>query len=299
MLACVAVPLERTVADCSPMSEAFSEILRRHDVWRGDDLAQVASPGVPSGFAALDVALPGSGWPTGALTEILPAHEGIGELRLLGPALARLTREQRLVAWIAPPHLPYAPALAASGIDPDHVLVVKTRTPQETLWAVEQALRANACGAVLAWPPVRVKYPELRRLQIAAEGGRSVAVLFRPPQAASESSPAALRLALETAPNALRVRVLKRRGGPLARPIVLDELARYREAKRSDLEIAQSEPAVPHDCTSIAKRGSSDAPLLCPPSSAQSIDGHPDHALDRATPSEPSARGDCPRLAPA
>jgi cell division inhibitor SulA/protein ImuA len=274
-------------------------LLARPDIWRGDARGAIAQPVVSSGFASLDAALPSGGWPLGALTEVMPAHEGIGELRLLGPALAAVARSGRMVAWIAPPHLPYAPALAAAGIDLARILVVKTRTPQETLWAVEQALRANACGAVLAWPPVRVKYPELRRLQIAAEGGRSVAVLFRPPQAASESSPAALRLALETAPNALRVRVLKRRGGPLARPIVLDELARYREAKRSDLEIAQSEPAVPHDCTSIAKRGSSDAPLLCPPSSAQSIDGHPDHALDRATPSEPSARGDCPRLAPA
>jgi cell division inhibitor SulA/protein ImuA len=239
----------------STLNEAFSEILRRHDVWRGDDLAQVARPSVPSGFAALDAALPGGGWPTGALTEILPAHEGIGELRLLGPALAQLTHERRLVAWIAPPHLPYAPALAASGIDLDHVLVVKTRTPQETLWAVEQALRANACGAVLAWPSARAKYAELRRLQIAAEGGRSAAVLFRPPQAAHESSPAALRLALETAPGALRVRVLKRRGGPLARPIVLDELARQRESRKTDLEVVRSEPATLRDHSHVARAG--------------------------------------------
>ncbi len=239
----------------STLNEAFSEILRRHDVWRGDDLAQVARPSVPSGFAALDAALPGGGWPTGALTEILPAHEGIGELRLLGPALAQLTHERRLVAWIAPPHLPYAPALAASGIDLDHVLVVKTRTPQETLWAVEQALRANACGAVLAWPSARAKYAELRRLQIAAEGGRSAAVLFRPPQAAHESSPAALRLALETAPGALRVRVLKRRGGPLARPIVLDELACQRDSRKTDLEVVRSEPATLRDHSHVARAG--------------------------------------------
>jgi len=319
------------------VNEAFSEILRRHDVWRGNDLAQVASPGVPSGFAALDAALPGGGWPTGTLTEILPAHEGIGELRLLGPALARLTREQRLVAWIAPPYLPYAPALAASGIDLERVLVVRTRTPQETLWAVEQGLRANACGAVLAWPPARVKYPELRRLQIAAEGGRGVAVLFRPTQAADESSPAALRLALETAPGTLRVRVLKRRGGPLARPIVLDELAHSREtrrcnpevgqsepaivrdlsptqqsgspaqggavpareARRCDPEVGRSEPVVLHDLSSAMQTGSPDAPLTGPPSNAQPIDGNTDHALDCARPSESAARSDRPWLAPA
>ncbi|MCX7891789.1 MAG: translesion DNA synthesis-associated protein ImuA [Burkholderiales bacterium] len=213
--------------------EAFDAILARHDVWRGDGLAQAARPAVPTGFAALDAALPGGGWPTAALSECLPAHEGIGELRLFGPALARLARERRLLAWIAPPHLPYAPALAAAGIDLERVLVVKTRTPQETLWATEQALRANACGAVLAWPPERVKYAELRRLQLAAEGRGAVAVLFRTPPAAAESSPAALRLALETAPGALAVRVLKRRGGPLGRPLLLEELAPGRDLPRA------------------------------------------------------------------
>jgi hypothetical protein len=88
------------------------------------------------------------------------------------------------------------------------------------LWAAEQALASNACGAVLAWLP-RAKYAELRRLQIAAEGGRAPAFLFRSAEAASESSPAALRIALGTSNGGLAVEVLKRRGTPLARPILL------------------------------------------------------------------------------
>jgi hypothetical protein len=77
-----------------------------------------------SGFAALDAELPGGGWPLGALCELLPRHVGIGELRLLGPALASLSAAGRSLAWIAPPHRPYAPALAAAGIDLARVLVV-------------------------------------------------------------------------------------------------------------------------------------------------------------------------------
>ena len=65
----------------------------------------------------LDAELPGGGWPATALIEILPQHEGIGELRILGHTLARLSNEGRSLAWIAPPHLPYAPALQAAGID--------------------------------------------------------------------------------------------------------------------------------------------------------------------------------------
>jgi len=175
---------------------------------------------MPTGFPALDVELPGGGWPAAALTEILPEHEGIGELRILGPALASLSAHGRWLAWIAPPYLPYAPALQAAGIDLARLLLVKTRSPRETLWAIEQALRSNACGAVLAWPE-KIAWPELRRLQLATEGSRALAVLFRPPRAAGEASPAALRLALDTCEGDLAVRILKRRGAVLDRPIRL------------------------------------------------------------------------------
>ena len=175
---------------------------------------------MPSGFAELDAELPGRGWPTAALTEILPQHEGIGELRILGPALAALAREGRMLVWIAPPHLPYPPALAAAGIGLARFLVVRTRSPRETLWATEQALRSNACGAVLAWPGSS-KYAELRRLQLATAGNPVLAVLFRPPQVACESTPAALRLGLETCNGDLAVRILKRRGAARAQPILL------------------------------------------------------------------------------
>ena len=199
---------------------SLSAVLERHDVWRGDSLNHANVRTVASGFPQLDAELPGGGWPAGALTEIFPAHEGIGELRLLGPALAALAARGEPLVWIAPPHLPYAPALAAAGMDPGKLVIVRTGSGRDALWAAEQALRSNACGAVLAWPR-RIKYAELRRLQLAAEGGRAAAFLFRPASAARESSPAALRLALETSCGGLALRLLKRRGGPLASPVML------------------------------------------------------------------------------
>lgn len=199
---------------------ALSSILSHPAIWRGGELGRVTMPSVPSGYAALDAELPGGGWPTAALTEILPQHEGIGELRLLGHALAKLAAQGRWLAWIAPPYLPYAPALQAAGIDLAHLLVIRTRSPRETLWAVEQTLRSQTCGAVLAWPD-RIAYAELRRLQLAAEGGNTLAVLFRPQRCITESTPAALRLRLDTQGGALAARILKRRGGVLGRSIVL------------------------------------------------------------------------------
>ena len=207
---------------------ALAEILAHPAIWRGNRPVAVSSPSLPTGFPALDAELPGGGWPTAALIEILPQHEGIGELRILGYALSRLTAQGRFLVWIAPPYLPYAPALCSAGIDLARLILVKTRSPRETLWASEQALRSNACGAVLAWPQA-ANYAELRRLQIAAEGSPSVlAILFRPPQVARETTPAPLRLALTTAHGELAVRVIKRRGSPLVNPILLSAVTSRR-----------------------------------------------------------------------
>jgi cell division inhibitor SulA/protein ImuA len=199
----------------------LAALLARPDIRRGGAFAQVASASVPTGFAALDVELPGGGWPTGCLTELLPAHEGIGELRIFGPALAMLSRSGRRLAWIAPPHLPYAPALDAAGIALSRLLIVRTAAARDTLWAAEQALASAACGAVLIWPAA-VNYTALRRLQLAAEKASALAVLFRPPRATGEASPAALRLALHTAAGGLTVRILKRRGAVCERPVLVD-----------------------------------------------------------------------------
>ena len=201
-----------------------AELDRHPGIWRGSELARTACPGIATGFPALDTELPGGGWPRAALTEILPQHEGIGELRILGPALAQLAAQGKFIAWIAPPHLPYAPALAAAGIDLARVVIVKTSREGDSLWAAEQALRSAACGGVLAWPR-EIRFPQLRRLQLAAEGSPCLAVLFRPTQAAREPSPAVLRIALATSAGGLALSILKRRGAPLSRSILLPALS--------------------------------------------------------------------------
>ncbi len=203
----------------------------RERLWRGSDLARTRLPGVPSGFAPLDAELPGGGWPVGVLTELLPAHEGIGELRLVGPALARLSREAGRLAWIAPPYLPDAPALAAARIDASRLIVVRTSSAKDALWAAEQALRSNACAAVLAWPE-SPRYEELRRLQIAAEGSNALALLFRAPSSAREASPAALRIAVSTRDGGLALKILKRRGAPHAGEVILPAESRLAVVRR-------------------------------------------------------------------
>jgi hypothetical protein len=193
---------------------ALEDILQRHPVWLGGALKSEI-PRISSGYDKLDEELPGRGWPAGALTEILGIQEGIGELQLVLPALAALTWAGKRVAWLAPPHLPYAPALGAAGVDLSQIAVVRAPRRRDALWAAEQVLRAGCCHALLGWFR-RVGYDELRRLAVAAEASPAWVALFRPPEAAAESSPACLRLALEPAGDCLSVRILKRRGAPAA-----------------------------------------------------------------------------------
>lgn len=190
-------------------------LLRRGDLWRGtpDRLADLdASPVVASGHDALDRELPGGGWPLGAVTELLLGHRGIGELELLMPALAELSGSGRELLWVNPPWLPYPPALAAAGIDLGRLTLVQGEKGADALWAMEQALRSGACGAVLGWWE-RIDNRALRRLQLAAEEGEAMAVLFRPLRDRARPSPAALRLHLSPSREGVRVEIIKRRGG--------------------------------------------------------------------------------------
>lgn len=177
-------------------------------VWRAQEQAAIRAE--PTGYTALDRVLPGGGWPLGAVSEILHAQLGAGELSLALPLLARLTQAGRPVALIAPPHPPYAPKLSASGLGLDRVLVVETATADDALWAAEQVLRAGA-GAALLWIG-KSDAQSLRRLQLAAESGEGCALLIRPESFAAESTPSALRLRVWRESGDAFVEVLKCRG---------------------------------------------------------------------------------------
>ena len=192
-------------------------------VWRGK-AASIARAVIPTGFRELDCRLPGGGWPLGAITEIFVDGYGIGELGLLMPALAALTqphpaRPKKWVAWIAPPFVPYAPALKQRGVEIDRLLMIHpTSGYKHRLWAIEQVVRSGSSAGVLAWI-VAADDIVLRRLQLAAEDQGCWVLLFRPASASRERSPAALRIRLSRALSATRVEIIKCRGG---RPNVVD-----------------------------------------------------------------------------
>ena len=202
------------------MTDTLEKLLQNPRLWRGRDQANTSGwQGLPSGYPKLDRYLPGGGWPRHALTEILLEHYGMGELQLLMPALARLSKsedseaaEAGWIAWIAPPFQPYPPALLQWGINLSQVLIVRPRQENETLWAAEQALSSGNCAAVLMWLDTLDDYSS-RRLQLAAEKGQSWAIAFRPLKALAQASAAALRIQLISGEKGTDLGILKSRGG--------------------------------------------------------------------------------------
>jgi cell division inhibitor SulA/protein ImuA len=199
---------DRSIADRSAIE--LARLLEHPAIWRGRSAARAEA--LATGYGALDACLPGKGWPRTGLIEILVSRFGIGELHLLLPMLAALTGRPmaRWCVWIAPPLEPYAPALAAHGVTLERILVVRAPEP---LWAFEQTLASGASDISLAWAARGPRTREIRRLQLAAERGKALGVLFRPRRAARESSPAVLRLAVEPRSTGMRLTLLKSRGG--------------------------------------------------------------------------------------
>lgn len=201
--------------------------LLRHPAIRRTADADAPRENLPTGFSSLNARLPDGGWSIGGLTEILYEEQGIGELHLVMPALAHLSRRGLWLVWVSPPYVPYAPALSEYGIDLSRVMLIDAPTSAQCFWAAEQALRTRGAGAVLLWPekinasPFSSPFSSLRRLQLAAEAGHSWGLLFRPERQVHQSSPAALRLRLSASSGGPVVRVLKCRGGVPSDPFVL------------------------------------------------------------------------------
>jgi protein ImuA len=162
------------------------------------------------------------------MVDLLLKQNGIGEMRLLAPALR--TVADRRVVLLQPPHAPQALALAALGLPPASVIWLRAERTGDMMWAAEQVLRSGSCGALLFWPdqvgsgsaryrPVRSD--NLRRLHLAAQAGETLFFMMRPLASATDSSPAPLRLSLEPTKGGINVGFVKRQGPVRDEPLFL------------------------------------------------------------------------------
>ncbi|MFC4158111.1 hypothetical protein [Chitinimonas lacunae] len=179
-----------------------------------------------SGHLELDATLPGGGWPSGNITEIVSSRAGCGELKLLMPRLAELSRNGRRTLLINPPHLPYLPAWQAAGIDQDKLDWQEALHESEFLHQVAQALAAPDCGAVVGWCHGPLSEQLTDALQRLVASSSVLCFLLRQGRMAGAGSSFPLRLEVEPAHGGLKVCVRRGRGAvaqgtahiPLTRP---------------------------------------------------------------------------------
>ena len=203
-----------TPLSCAPGFDRW--LLRAHvaqAVWRGTEVGAAPGRTLPTGFAQLDAALPGGGWPTQGLSEVLLAQSALCEWRLLAPALPGFVagRNSR-VYLVAPPKPPLAMGLAQLGLAPEQLVWIDVKAPADSLWVAEQLIKSDAAGALLVWLP-QARPEQIRRLQVQALHCDAPVFVFRPEAALRDASPAPLRVSVALGKSwGIELRIRKRRG---------------------------------------------------------------------------------------
>lgn len=159
------------------------------------DQAADAADVFSSGVTAIDRLLPGGGLRHGMLVEWLAERSGCGAATLGLLAAREACRAGGVLVVLDRARTFYPPAAAGWGVDPARLIVVRPRTARDEIWAAVQSLRSPVVAAL--WTMIdRVNDRDFRRLQLAAEAGRTLGVLVRGNSARGQPSWADVRLSV-------------------------------------------------------------------------------------------------------
>jgi len=162
---------------------------------------------LPLGVPALDATLPDGGLPLGCLHEVVGENDPFNSVAtgFSAAILARIAERQGAerqgeVVWITRGNDLYAPGIAAYGLTPERLIVVRARRDTDILWAMEEALRCRALGAVLG-EVGDIDMVASRRLQLAAESSGVTALLLRTADRRLGATASVTRWSLSAAPS--------------------------------------------------------------------------------------------------
>lgn len=134
-----------------------------------------------TGCAAMDAWLPQGGLHPASLTEWVAAHDSVaaGSLAILAAAHRLRQISDRPLVVVDPEGSLYPPALEALGVPVERLILLRPRSSADAIWAIDQSLRSGAVAAVWAMLAMRLEDRDARRLQLAAETGRTPGLLVR------------------------------------------------------------------------------------------------------------------------
>ncbi len=211
-----------TVYIDSMKSITLQSLLDQGTVWAGELTPR--EKGRTTGHTQLDELLAHGGWPKQGVVDIQVSAPGQGELQLLLPSLAQA--DERLWVWLDPPLQPCAQGIRQAGIALKRCLILRTENAGDALWALERCLQSGCVDSALAWLRRPPNNKALRRLQMAAETGGTLAHLIHDEHWPADAGTHA-RVALWPSQTAghLHAQIVRQRGGPQQRPIVMPLLA--------------------------------------------------------------------------
>ena len=138
-------------------------------------------PVLPFGVGAIDSRLATTGLRLDALHEVASAGPRWGDDTAATLFIAGIAaRAWGPVLWVVRSRDLFAPGLYQAGLDPTRVLYAEARDDAEVLALMEEGLRHRGLGAVIG-EAKRVGTASTRRLQLAAEGGRTIALMLKRP----------------------------------------------------------------------------------------------------------------------
>ncbi len=134
---------------------------------------------LPFGIPRVDSQLADGGLRLDALHEIAAGTADLSDDAAATLFIAGIAaRAWGPVLWVVRRRDLFAPGLFQSGLAPERVLYAEARDDAELLALMEEGLRHRGLGAVIG-EVKRATMPATRRLQLAAEGGRTIALLMR------------------------------------------------------------------------------------------------------------------------
>jgi len=204
-----------------PAKPSLAQLLCRGDIWQGQEKVRMIQPGLDTGFDELNGVLVGRGWPVGQLVEVCLPSAMQGEWMLLNHAIREM---KGLVVLLNPPAIPFAQRLIQMGINLDRLILVKAQERADFLFSFVELTRSAECSVVMAWQPQKgLSYTDLRKCLLATQEAQGLYVLFRPLAVRDQSSPASLRLTMQTRAQDLMINIFKQKGSlkPQTEPVFL------------------------------------------------------------------------------
>lgn len=136
-------------------------------------------PVLPFGIGAVDGKLASSGLRLDSLHEISAASPGPSDDAAATLFMAGIAaRAWGPVLWVVRRRDLFAPGLYQAGLAPERVIYAEAADDAELLALMEEGLRHRGLGAVIG-EVKRAAMPNTRRLQLAAEGGKTIALLLK------------------------------------------------------------------------------------------------------------------------